>query len=342
MTDQSTTSPKKTLGITSPCKNIAWVVGLLVVGALVSQIWDLIIEKFGLDANLLNTVVLKILPGIILVVGYLLLALLKNQHALMEAGRTELPHIIEKQLTDIFNSKGEDLLKDTIVQGVIKDALGASSGKPRYHETALSFLKTLHKVDERLAPALEIIARDHVHKLTEELATLQHDDLVYSINGKDQVDISQSFADRAKSSIVFFDPKIYADVHQDWSDVFKYFVRTKLKDMKISKRQYILCENDNYIGNSAVRSSGLNTFCEVMKTAGFEVYLVSKRPLEEGQNHNFAARLEIYDSECVLKIQSKQKYDQTTSLSITLTTVDKDRKVAAALRLLIDHGQKVA
>ncbi|WP_337287279.1 hypothetical protein [Candidatus Methylomirabilis sp.] len=341
MTDQSTKSQNKAPTITSPKKSILWVVLLLVGGALVRVIWDLIVQKLSLDADLLKTVLLYILPGMILVFGYLLIALLNNQYALMQLGRTELSHIIWSQLTEIFNREGKDLLKDTIVQGVINDAVGASSGKPRYHEITLSFLKILHEVDEQLAPALEIIARDHVNKLTEELKTLQHDDLEYSINGKEQVDISQSLADSAKSLIVFFDPKIYTDIDQNWSAAFRHFVCNTLNDKKISKRQYILCEDTSDITNPDLNPL-LKAFSKLMKDAGFEVYLVPKKSLDEGHNKNFTRRLEIYDSICVLKVQSQGRYDQTQPLSITLTTVDKDPQVDAALKLLSNHGKKVA
>lgn len=337
MTDQS----ESHLENRSFNKELVWGAVFGVGGAVSSFVWGKLAGDILPTTSSYKIFIFTVLPGISVTLGFYLIALLKNQHALVKAARTELPLIIEGQLTNTFNREGKDLLKDTIIHGVIKDVVGASSGKPRYHETALSFLKTLHEVDEQLAPALEIIARDHVNALTEKLRKLQHDDLAYSVNGKEQVDISQSFADSAKSSIVFFDPKIYANIEQDWSDVFKHFVRTKLKNRGINKRQYILCENTSDIRNPTALITALQVFCTEMKNAGFEVYLISKRLIDESHNKNFVSRLEIYDDECVLKVQSQDSYDQTEPLSITLGTVGKDHNVAVARQLLLDHGQRV-
>lgn len=276
------------------------------------------------------------LIGLLVGISYLLIQI----NSLIQGVKKDLPQAIQDELKRALPEIGKDTLRDTIIDAVIKDAVQSAQGKARYHENALSFLNVLHEPDEKLSPAVEIIALAHVHELRTELNNLQQDTAKYEVIGSEQVGISQAFAEVSTSSIMFFDPTVYEDIENNWSEAFKQFV-DKLNATP-SKEQYILYGDVAAYTNNPDSNAHLKNFIKKMVGIGFQVYLVPASTIkQEGLNDQLSWRLEFYDENIVLKVQKKTKYDEHDKLEITVQTVANNAKAKKVISSLRKYRTKV-
>ena len=323
---------------------VTFVVGILFVSLIEGAIehgfstkkWSL--ESFKPNAG-------KLAGMSIVAMIWTIFSIIENHNNLLKTQNNFINVIYPNITQDIgrmFFATGEKALKETLIESMISERVRPTPHKIFFHSYVLEQLREWRNFDEELAPAIEVLAKNRLISLRTALANLKNDHASDpSIEGIEQIAMSEAFVKSPAKKILFYDPKTYVDLEKNWSLSFKHFISDTITKTSAEKIQYLIF-NDS-MGNNPKSDLKLNAYRHKMESAGFKVYVIGKSSLSEvSSNVNYNQRLEIYDDSAVVKIESKPDYSQADTprhvISLTLSTVNHDANLRTFLLVLTRHA----
>lgn len=290
----------------------------------------------------------KLIAMLIVSMLYTIFSIFQNHNNLLKTQINFINDIYPKITQNIGRmlfETGEKALKETLIESMISEKERRTPHKIFFHSYVLEQLREWRNFEEELAPAIEVLAKNRLISLKTALANLKN---VHasdpSIEGIEQIAMSEAFVKSPAKKILFYDPKTYVNLEKNWSLSFKHFISDTITKTSAEKIQYLIF--DDSIGNDSKSDVKLNAYRHKMESAGFKVYVIGKSSLSEvSTNVNYNQRLEIYDDSAVVKIESKSDYSKADEpkheISLTLSTVNHDENLKTFLLVLTSHATPI-
>jgi hypothetical protein len=290
----------------------------------------------------------KLLTMLTISTGWTILRVIQNHNKLLETLNSFITRIAP-QISEDFERRmcetGSRMLRETLIEAVMSEGMYGTLPKITFHAYALQHFRELRSFEEELAPAIDVLARNRLRALRTQVANLKNDQAFDPrIEGHEQIEMSEAFAEFPARKIVFYDPRTYDDIEKNWSASFKVFISRTITKSAAEKIQYLLLEDAHF--SSPKQDPRLTSYSHRMKGAGFKVIIIPRSSLVEVvTNVNYAQRLEIYDNSVAMKIESRSDYKDADKpkheMSITLRAVRNDSELQLFLRALEKHSPTV-